>query len=381
MLGQFVDLTPNVVTLGSDVAEPDVEAFGAVELVHQIRLVAACHQVFDRLRILAKLTNVDHGDFRLAVGLGALRVRTVKGMSNDLALEVHDLVVEYGSVRAVDGVTFSARRGAVTAIIGPNGAGKTSSIEACEGYRRTFRGSIRVLGLDPVRDHGSLTKRMGVMLQGGGVYPSARVGESVRHYCALYDDVVSHEALIERTGLSGLEKRTWRALSGGEKQRLSLALSLTGKPEIVFLDEPTAGVDIDGRAAIRRLVRELANDGCSVIMATHELDEAERCADDVVVFDRGSVIHQSSLAELLGSEQAIRFTASSLIDEAALNTQLGIDVRRSDDGYTLLGSSDAALISRIDEWLKANGVSLRSVVAGGRRLEEAVQELRKGENR
>ena len=223
-----------------------------------------------------------------------------------------------------------------------------------------------------------VTKRMGVMLQGGGIYPSARVGETLRHYCALYDDAVSHEALIERTGLSGLERRTWRALSGGEKQRLSLALSLTGNPEIVFLDEPTAGVDIDGRAAIRRLVRELVNDGCSVIMATHELDEAERCADDVVVFDRGSVIHQSSLVELLGSEKAIRFTTSSLIDEAALNTQLGIDVRRSDDGYTLLGSSDAALISRIDEWLKANGISLRSVIAGGRRLEEAVQELRKG---
>jgi len=302
-------------------------------------------------------------------------------MSNDLALDVRDLVVDYGSVRAVDGVSFSARRGAVTAIIGPNGAGKTSSIEACEGYRPSFRGSIRVLGLDPVRDHASLTKRMGVMLQGGGIYPSARVSETIRHYCALYEDAVSPASLIERVGLVGLEKRTWRALSGGEKQRLSLALALTGQPEILFLDEPTAGVDIDGRAAIRQLVRELAMGGCSVIMATHELDEAERCADDVVVFDRGTVVHQSSLSELLGSEQAIRFTTSSPIDVEALGKHLGVDIRHSADGYALIGSSDAVLISQIDEWLKSNGVSLRSVVAGGRRLEEAVQELREGRNR
>jgi ABC-2 type transport system ATP-binding protein len=299
-------------------------------------------------------------------------------MSKDLALDVRDLVVEYGSVRAVDGVTFSARRGAVTAIIGPNGAGKTSSIEACEGYQRSYSGSIQVLGLDPVRDHLSLTKRMGVMLQGGGVYPSARVGETIRHYCALYDDVVSPESLIEKTGLRGLERRTWRALSGGEKQRLSLALALTGRPEIVFLDEPTAGVDIDGRAAIRRLVRELAEGGCSVIMATHELDEAERCADDVVVFSQGKVVHQSSLRDLLGADQSIRFATSSPINEEVLGNHLGITIRRGDDGYLLHGSSDTALISRIDEWLKSNGVSLRSVVAGGRRLEDAVQELREG---
>lgn len=332
------------------------------------------------MRIPAKLTNVDHGVFRLAVGLGALGVRTVKGMSDDLSLDVNDLVVAYGSVRAVDGVSFTARRGAVTAIIGPNGAGKTSSIEACEGYRPSFSGSIRVLGLDPLRDHAALTKRMGVMLQGGGIYPSARVGETIRHYCALYDDVVSPAPLIEQVGLVGLEKRTWRALSGGEKQRLSLALSLAGRPEIVFLDEPTAGVDIDGRASIRRLLRDLAKNGCAVIIATHELDEAERCADDVIVFDRGRVVHQSSLARLLGSTQMIRFTTSSPIDEHALARALGVTIHHADHGYVLDGSSEAALIARIDEWLNGHGVSMTGVSAGGRRLEDAVLNLRRGQS-
>lgn len=324
----------------------------------------------------AKLTNVDHGAFRLAVGFGVLGVRTVKGMSNDLALDVNDLVVAYGSVRAVDGVSFTARRGAVTAIIGPNGAGKTSSIEACEGFRPEFTGSIRVLGLDPLRDHAALTKRMGVMLQGGGIYPSARVGETIRHYCALYGDVVTPASLIEQVGLDGLEKRTWRALSGGEKQRLCLALSLVGKPEIVFLDEPTAGVDIDGRASIRRLVRELAKSGCAVVLATHELDEAERCADDVVLFDEGRVVHQSSLAEMLGGTQTIRFSTSSPIDDQALARALSATIRRTDEGYVLDGSSDTSLISRIDQWLNTQGISLTAVSAGGRRLEDAVLDLR-----
>lgn len=314
------------------------------------------------------------------MGLDVLGVRTVKGMSDDLALDVNDLVVAYGSVRAVTGVSFTARRGAVTAIIGPNGAGKTSSIEACEGFRPAYTGSIRVLGLDPLRDHAALTKRMGVMLQGGGIYPSARVGETIRHYCALYDDVVSPTALIQQVGLEGLEKRTWRALSGGEKQRLSLALSLAGRPEIVFLDEPTAGVDIDGRVTIRGLVRDLAENGCAVVMATHELDEAERCANDVIVFDRGQVVNQSSLARLLGDTRMIRFTTSAPIDEGALARTLGATIRSTDDGYVLDGSSDTTLIAKIDEWLNDRGISMTGVSAGGRRLEEAVLDLRRGQS-
>lgn len=301
----------------------------------------------------------------------------MKGMHNDLALDVRSLVVDYGTVRAVDGATFGARRGAVTAVVGPNGAGKTSCIEACEGYRRTYGGTISVLGLDPLRDHRALTSRMGVMLQGGGVYPSARVGETVRHYCALYERPKVTAELIDRMGLAGLERRTWRALSGGEKQRLSLALALAGRPEILFLDEPTAGVDIDGRTTIRQLLRQLADEGCAVILATHELDEAERCADDVIVIDRGRVLRQSTLVDLLGSTREIRFATSSVFDVSALSQHVGAAVSIRDGGFVVEGSSDPALIGRISEWLMKVGVSMTSVAAGTRRLEDVLQDLRR----
>lgn len=301
-------------------------------------------------------------------------------MSNLPALEICDLVVDYSShgetVRAVDRASFVAHQGAVTAIVGSNGAGKTSTIEACEGYRPSYQGLITVLGMHPLRDHAAITRRMGVMLQGGGIYPSARIGETIRHFCALYDDVVDPRLLIEQVGLSGLERRPWRALSGGEKQRLSFALAMAGRPDIVFLDEPTAGVDIDGRATIRTLLRQLAERGCAVILATHELDEAERCADEVVVFDRGKVVHQSTLSALLGSARQIRFTTSSTFDEASLAGDIGLPITLRDDGYVVEGSSDTALIARIEAWLAGLDIRLTDIQAGGRRLEDAVRALR-----
>ena len=127
---------------------------------------------------------------------------------------------------AVDNVSFEAPSGSVTVILGPNGAGKTSTIEVCEGFRTAISGSVRVLGLDPVSDHRALTERMGVMLQGGGVYPSARVRDVVSHFCALHNKGVNATQLIERVGLSNRSTGTWRKLSGGEQQRLSLALAL-----------------------------------------------------------------------------------------------------------------------------------------------------------
>jgi len=187
------------------------------------------------------------------------------------AVEVSELVVRYGDITAVDGVSFTASHGHVTAVLGPNGAGKTSTIEVCEGYRRASSGHVRVLGFNPATQQRALSERMGVMLQEGGIYPSARVLETVRHYCALYGKGAKADVLVEQVGLGHREKSTWRQLSGGERQRLSLALALAAKPEVLFLDEPTAGVDVNGRARIRDIVLNLAHEGCAVVLATHEL--------------------------------------------------------------------------------------------------------------
>jgi ABC-2 type transport system ATP-binding protein len=214
------------------------------------------------------------------------------------ALEVQDLVIRYGDVTAVDAVSFSAAFGEVTAVLGRNGAGKTSTLEACEGVRRAASGTIRVLGTDISTINNNIRARIGVMLQDGGIAPNARVQSLVRHYCTLYARGVDADELVAKVGLHDRRSSTWRRLSGGERQRFSLALALAAAPEIAFLDEPTAGVDLDGREMIRGIITDLVHDGCGVVLATHDLDEAERVAHRAVVLHQGKVTLNDTIASL-----------------------------------------------------------------------------------
>ena len=240
------------------------------------------------------------------------------------AVEVERLTVRHGDVVAVDDISFTAEAGTITTVLGPNGAGKTSTIEVCEGYRRPTKGTVRVLGFDPATQQRQLAKRMGVMLQEGGVYPSSRVLETVRHYAALYGKGADAAVLVDTVGLTARSKATWKQLSGGERQRVSLALALAAVPDVVFLDEPTSGVDINGRDAVRSVIRDLAANGCAVVLATHELDEAERLADRMVIIDHGSLIADATLAELRKGHDEIRFRSDPGLDLRALAEATGI---------------------------------------------------------
>ncbi len=233
--------------------------------------------------------------------LRTVMVMNLSGPSNQVAISVRDLIVDYKQLRAVNKISFDAKAGEVTVVIGPNGAGKTSTMEVCSGVRTATSGKVSVLGLDPRKDRARLNLQIGVMLQDGGVYPSARVFEIAQHYCNLYGNRTTADELLEAVDLTRQKKTSWRKLSGGEKQRLSLALALAAKPRVAFLDEPTSGVDIFGRDLIRGIVRRLADDGCAVIMATHELDEAQRVADHVLMFQDGNLLANAPLAELRGS--------------------------------------------------------------------------------
>ncbi len=215
------------------------------------------------------------------------------------------LTIRYADLVAVDSVSFAASHGEVTALLGRNGAGKTSTLEACEGFRRATSGSVRVLGVDAARLSAAVRARMGVMLQDGGIAPGARVRHLVRHYCVLYGRGADADEILQQVALRERAASPWRRLSGGERQRFSLALALAAVPDVVFLDEPTAGVDLDGREAIRDIIAALAARGCCVMLATHDLDEAERVADRAVVLHAGRVVLDDTVASICRDGQRL----------------------------------------------------------------------------
>ena len=222
-----------------------------------------------------------------------------------IAIEVNALTIRYADFVAVDSVSFAASHGEVTALLGRNGAGKTSTLEACEGLRRATSGSVRVLGADSARLSAAVRARMGVMLQDGGIAPGARVRHLVRHYCLLYGRGADADEILQQVALRERAASPWRRLSGGERQRFSLALALAAVPDVVFLDEPTAGVDLDGREAIRGIIAALAARGCCVMLATHDLDEAERVADRAVVLHAGRVVLDDTVASICSNGQRL----------------------------------------------------------------------------
>ena len=296
-----------------------------------------------------------------------------------MSVVVENLSVSYGDLVAVDNVSFEAPSGGVTVILGPNGAGKTSTIEVCEGFRTAKSGSVRVLGLDPVSDHRALTERMGVMLQGGGVYPSARVRDVVSHFCALHNKGVNATQLVERVGLSNRSTGTWRKLSGGEQQRLSLALALAADPDVIFLDEPTSGVDIDGRDIIADIIRDLAARGTTVVLASHDMAEAEKVATHAVLFNSGKVIACGEILTLLTSRKHLRFTSSVGLVPAELAVSINSPVVAIGDGvYEVASEPTPQLMTRISQWLADNSHPLLGVDMGTESLEDTYRRLTRG---
>jgi ABC-2 type transport system ATP-binding protein len=297
------------------------------------------------------------------------------------AIEISQLVVRYGALVAVNDLSLSAELGEVVALLGPNGAGKTTTIETLEGYRAPTEGTVRVLGLDPMLDHARMTPRIGVMLQRGGVYPGIKPPEVLRLFAAFYANPLDPDQLLERVGLESVRATPWRRLSGGEQQRLSLALALIGRPEVAFLDEPTAGVDVSGRQVVRAIVRELADRGTCVLVATHELDEAERSADRVVIIDHGRVLATGSPAELMRSEAGTRisFGAPAGIDVVGLSARLGAAVETVRPGeYTVDAPAEPAIVAALTAWLAENDLALADLRAGRQNLEDVFLRLTEG---
>jgi ABC-2 type transport system ATP-binding protein len=299
------------------------------------------------------------------------------------AVSVDGLVMRYGDKVAVDGLSLTVERHTITAVLGPNGAGKTTTLETCEGYRRPHQGSVRVLGLDPVRQRKELHPRIGVMLQGGGAWSGVRAMEMLRHLAKLHAHPLDVDLLAERVGLADCGRTPYRRLSGGQQQRLGLALALVGRPEVVFVDEPTAGMDPQVRRTTWDLLEELRADGVTVVLTTHYMDEAERLADRVHIIDRGRLVASGTPLELIrgGTVTTIRLVVTRPFPPGApesLRAALGPEtvVSQLDDVSLLVtGPADASTLARVSRWCEEQGVLPESLSLGQRNLEDVFLDL------
>jgi ABC-2 type transport system ATP-binding protein len=316
-----------------------------------------------------------------AAGRAVLHRRTLDAVTPP-ALDVTGLVKSYGGRRVVDEVSLQVRPGTVLALLGPNGAGKTTTVEICQGFRTADAGSVRVLGRSP--DDPALRPRVGVMPQAGGAYPGLRCAEMLRLVASYAATPLDVDDLLERLGLVEVARTAYRRLSGGQQQRLSLALAVVGRPELVFLDEPTAGLDPQARHATWALVEALRDDGVTTVLTTHLLDEAERLADDVVVVDSGRVVAAGTVHELTtrGATGQLRFRSTPALDLDQLLMALppGCAAKESPSGQYLVegphgAAIDPQILATVTAWCATNDAMAADLKVEQRSLEDVFLEL------
>ncbi|MGD0250016.1 MAG: ABC transporter ATP-binding protein [Thermoplasmata archaeon] len=287
-----------------------------------------------------------------------------------LSVEVTKLVKAYGSLRAVDGVDFEVRTGEVFSFLGPNGAGKTTTVEILEGLRRRSGGEVRVLGLDPWTQMDHLRSRIGVIPQDFHFFPKLTPREAVRLYARLFSVTVDADELLARVELSDKADEYFDTLSGGQHQKVGVALALVNNPELCFLDEPTTGLDPRARRSIWGVIRALRREGRTVFLTTHYLDEAQQLSDRIAIINLGRIIATGSPDEIIsryGRPERLR-----IVGEAALADRLaalGLSVVSENGGIEVeLGSKGDAL--RILETISASGLRWESFSTRSDTLED-----------
>ncbi|MDW7981397.1 MAG: ABC transporter ATP-binding protein [Thermomicrobium sp.] len=303
---------------------------------------------------------------------------------DDHAVVVHNLVKYYGGRVVVDGLDFAIRRGELFALLGPNGAGKTTTIEILEGYRQPDGGQVRVLGLDPWYHGDALKPRIGVMLQSGGVYPAATPREMLELFAALYPAPANPTDLLRLVGLAEVADTRYRYLSGGQQRRLALALALVGNPEVLFLDEPTTGMDPRARRLTWSLIEDLKRRGITILLTTHFLEEAERLADRVAIIDHGRLLVLATPHELMHQEaDRVTVTAACELDPTALARLPSVTaVQTLGNGrYALETARPQDLLVELTQWARERHVLLTEIRVGHQSLEDVFLRLTGSERR
>jgi ABC-2 type transport system ATP-binding protein len=263
--------------------------------------------------------------------------------SGEPVIRVSDLHKFYGDVKAVDGVSFEVAKGEVFGMLGPNGAGKTTTIETLEGLRDPTSGQAFVLGMDVTRHADAIKERIGVQLQSVALFPRLTVKELLELFGSIYKRSLPVRQLIDTVDLGERANARSMNLSGGQQQRLSIALSLVNDPELVFLDEPTTGLDPQARRSIWDLVRELKSQGKTVMMTTHYMEEAAELCDRVAIMDHGHILEMGTVPDLIKRrfhERAVHFDTDPRLPLKRLGTLEGVKRVAQEDGETVLYSAD-----------------------------------------
>lgn len=294
-------------------------------------------------------------------------------------------------LRVVSDVSLVAERGQVTALLGANGAGKTTTIECAQGMQKRTGGSISLLGQDPDTAGAELRSRVGVMLQDGGLPPSARPIPLLHHIAGMYRDPWPVEDLVARLGIDSFSRTGVRRLSGGQKQRLALAAALAGRPEVLFLDEPSAGLDPQSRQLVFDLIGELRDSGMAIILTTHLMDDAQRLADYVYIIDNGRNVAEGTVAQLLrheltpdapgGNVRTLLFEAEPGLDLTGV-LPAAVDVRETRAGsYSVSGALTPADLAAVTAWWAARGIMPASMSLAARSLEDVFLDISGRETR
>ncbi len=261
----------------------------------------------------------------------------------EIVVHVNDLRKSYGEVKAVDGISLDVSRGEIFGIVGPNGAGKTTTMDCIVSMRRPDSGSISVLGLDPLRQRRALLRKVGIQQQESELPDRIKVREAMELFSCFYENSADSSGILLRLGLSDKSESVFSALSGGQKKRLFVALSLVGNPEIVFLDELTSGLDPQSRRSMWDLVRGLRDDGKTVILSTHYMDEAEKLCDRIAIIDKGRIV------ALDRPDSLIRSHAFALSVIMGIPDSFNADLLRSIPGLIDVVREGENLTARVDD--------------------------------
>jgi ABC-2 type transport system ATP-binding protein len=292
---------------------------------------------------------------------------------------VHDLRKRFGSVQAVDGVDFVVHQGEIFGLLGPNGAGKTTTIEMLEGLQRADTGDLRVLGLDPARQAAQLKARIGVQLQTSSLYPQLTVAEILALFGTFYPRALPVRQLLDALDLDEKKDARSKTLSGGQQQRLSVALALVNDPELVFLDEPTTGLDPAARRSLWDLIAGMRSQGKSVLMTTHYMEEAEVLCDRLAIMDHGKVLDMGTVGELVGrrfKERAVRFDSIDRFSDTQLSGLAAVTHVVREGPETVLYTADVpATIGALLGATEALGVEPSNLMVRRATLEDVFLDL------